>query len=383
MEKLIELNIDSNILVSSSLIDAEKPDYIYIPILDSSTILIHQNDSVNIGTPIIKYLDKIETSPVSGRITAIKKVKTIKGLCDAVEIMNDFKERHTIETGSIRNLNKISQEKIDKALNIFKINVQHKSNLVLNAIDDEPYILNSNFYLFNSQTDFLELLDKLSRTYKIKNTIIAVKSTNSNNINELMNKLGMFPNIELKICPNLYLLGKEEFLLRELGLTAENSVIIKAEDFYYLNNFLRKQQNISNKYLTISGDNIEHPSVIKVKLGSKVDNIIKEHIKINKDSVYFANGLMSGYKINIEDLIVTPDLEGVIIMKERQTIKSTKCLNCGACINICPKNLNPRLLNNKKYYEKVKDECLKCGLCSYICPSYIKFNIDYKGEQNV
>lgn len=380
MEKLIELNTDPNILVSSNIIDAEKPDYVYIPIFTNSKVLIHQNDSVSIGTPITKSETKTETSSVSGRVTAIKKIKTLNGDLDAVEIMNDFKERRVVEVGSIRSLNKLAKEKTDNALKMFQIDVENKTNLILNAIDDEPYILNSCFYLFDNQTDFLELLDKLARTYNIKNTIIAIKSTNSNSINELMNKLGSFPNIHLHICPNFYLLGQEEFLLKNLGLTSIDSTIIEAREFYYLNNFLKKQQNISDKYLTISGDNIERPSVIKVKLGSRVENIIKENTKVLNNSVYFANGLMKGHQINLQDLIVTPDLEGIIIMKERPDIKSTKCLNCGACIDICPRNLNPRLLKNKKYQELVKNKCLKCGLCSYICPSHIEFNIDYKGE---
>ena len=94
---------------------------------------------------------------------------------------------------------------------------------------------------------------------------------------------------------------------------------------------------------------------------------------------------MSGKEIDINNLIITSDLTSILVIKketiEKAHRKEGKCLNCGACIDICPVGINPLLLKEKNYKEKNK--CLKCGLCSYICPVYINFNYsDIEGDNN-
>jgi len=378
MEKLIELNTNPNILVSSNLINIKHPEYIHIPILPNSKILVKASTKVKIGTPVISTNNNIYTSSISGVVTTIKKVRTINGEVDAIEIKNDFEEQTIKETKVKKNILNIKKEVLDKALNLFKIDLIGQKNLILNCIDDEPYTLTESFYLLLNYSEFLEVLDKLSDIYNLK-IAIAVKASNNYSINELMNYLGMYPNIKLEILPNLYLLGKEKFLLKHLGLEISETKVISASLFYHLSNFLKKGRLKSEQLLTISGDNVRNPSIIKVKIGSEVKTILKDLNIITKDYICIGNGLMSGKIISLENLIITEDLTSILIMREdNKTKKEGKCLNCGACLDICPVGINPILLKNAKYYNNVKDQCLRCGLCSYICPVYINFNNDIR-----
>ena len=92
MEKLIELSVDSSIKVSNKVININKPEYVYIPILPSSKLLVKKGTNVKIGMPLISKGNDIITSPISGEVTSIKKFITIKGEIDAIEIKNDFTE---------------------------------------------------------------------------------------------------------------------------------------------------------------------------------------------------------------------------------------------------------------------------------------------------
>lgn len=381
MERLIELNIDPNIIISSNILNVKKTEYLYIPILSNSKLLINKSKKVKIGTPLITTNNDIITSPISGEIIDIKKVSTINGKIDAIEIKNDFEELTAKESKVKKNILNVKKEVLDKALALFKINLTNKKNIVLNCIDDEPYTVTESFYLLIEYIDFLEVLDKLSEIYNL-NIFIAVKASSNFSLNELMNYLGMYPNIKLEIVPNLYLLGNNRFLLNHLNMEEKETEVIRASNFYHLSNFLKRGRLKSDKLITISGDNIKNPSVIKTKIGVPLRTLLNEIKEISDKSIYIGNGLMSGKVMEPEEFIVTEDLTSVIIMKmetlEKINKKEGECINCGACIDICPVGINPLLLKNRNYCQK--DKCLECGLCSYICPVYINFN--NKGDRN-
>lgn len=384
MEKLIELSVDSSIKVSNKVININKPEYVYIPILPSSKLLVKKGTNVKIGMPLISKGNDIITSPISGEVTSIKKVITIKGKIDAIEIKNDFTEVTIKESKLKKNILNIKKEVLDKILDLFKVNLNNKKEIVLNCIDDEPYILTESFYLFLEYTNFLEVLDKLSDIYKV-NVSIAVKASNNFSINELMNYLGMYTNIKLEIIPNLYLLGNNKLLLKHLGLEEKDTEVIKASNFYHISNFIKKGRLKTDQLITISGNNIVNSSIIRVKIGTSLKEVFKSIKGLGNSSIFIVNGLMSGKEIDINNLIITSDLTGILVIK-KETIEKTykkeeKCLNCGACIDICPVGINPLLLKEKNY--KGKNKCLKCGLCSYICPVYINFNYsDIEGDNN-
>ena len=53
---------------------------------------------------------------------------------------------------------------------------------------------------------------------------------------------------------------------------------------------------------------------------------------------------------------------------------ATQCINCGACVLICPARLSPSMLSRNAEFalhERCRDEhvdcCLECGLCGYVC----------------
>ena len=378
MEKLIEINVDPDIIVSNKISNIRNPEYIYIPIMPNSKLLINKSKKVKIGTPLLSTQNIIITSPISGEINCIKKITTIDGEIDSIEIKNDYEEATIKETKMKKNILNIKKEVLDKALSLFEINLDGSRALVLNCIDDEPYVLTESFYLILEYSNFLEVLDKLSDIYKLQ-VSIAVKASSNFSINELMNYLGMYPNIKLEILPNLYLIGKDRFLLKHLNKDNNKTTVIKASEFYHLSNFLKKGRLKSDKLITISGNNINKPCVVKTKIGISLTDVLKVIKTKSDNSIYIANGLMSGQEITPKDFIITEEINSILIMEEKtQKEKEGKCINCGACTDICPVGINPLLLKSKY---KQKEECLKCGLCSYICPVYINFN-NQKGDKN-
>lgn len=384
LKNLTKITTIPQILVSSTILNYEKPDCVYIPVPESAHILVKPEAKINIGTPLLKTKTDIATSPISGKVGDIKNVQTKNGLMKALEILNDYQETKMIDPILKNNYNNIKKDKLANLLKTyFGVDFANKQDLVLNCLDDEPYVLTENFYLYHYYEGFLELLDKLANLFNLKSITICLKSTNSENINKLMECIGMYPNIKLNIVPNLYLLGRNMILANYLNLNYETSLIIKASIFYNIYNLILRNRQISDKLITISGNGVINPSIVRVKIGTSLKEIIDSVIDIQKgDLTFVAEGLMGGKIIDYHDFIITSDLNGIIIIKQAKPLKEKKCINCGACLNICPVNLNPLLFKDPNYLKKVQAKCLKCGLCTYICPSYINFNKIIEGDNH-
>ena len=375
MQKLVELEKDETVQVSSNILNYEQPDAIYLPLENSATLLVKLNESVKIGNPIYKTKTEVITSPISGVVESVATVTTLNGPTKALKIRNDFEEQKRLAPAS-NIFHKLSKDHLTKLLKLqFKIDMTNIDTLILNAIDDDIYTLTSNFYLLLYYEGFLELLDEFFNIFSLKRLIICVKETSGENITKLMECLGMYPNIELKIVPNLYLLGENSILINYLELTENNPVAIKTNAFYDIYNLIKRNRQKTDKLITISGICLKNPSIIKVKVGTNLQDIITNLITLtSSDIIYIANGLLKGTIINPDHFIIDDNIDSILIMPKKEPPKEGKCINCGACENICPVGLNPLLFANPTYYTKAQTKCLKCGLCSYICPVYINFN---------
>ena len=142
-------------------------------------------------------------------------------------------------------------------------------------------------------------------------------------------------------------------------------IFLTVEDVFAIYNVLKKKKPITEKLITISGDLIDKPAVMLVKIGTNIGDIIANFFKVKDENFKIViNGLLSGYTIPSLNAVVTPLTRSIFITSEQQE-KARKCINCGLCVLHCPVKANPK--------EKLRmDKCIKCGLCNYICPSKIK-----------
>lgn len=325
-------------------------------------------------------------SPVSGKIIAHQEaINCFNQTLKTITIKNDFKEELFKENKPNIKTKKELLERLDALklssynsssndLYSFLNNLNKDDILVINCIDDEPYIANKCMILQKELGDILKTLDEIIKMFSLKQIYILIENTQSETINKVLKRIGTFINISVKLLPNYYGYGNNEVL--ENNITENNINFLNVGDIIILHNILKKNKITTKKYITISGDKIENPIVVKVKLGSSVKDLIKKYIKIIEEDVeYFANGLINGYEISdINQLVVTNDLEGIIITKVPD-YKPSECLNCGLCYLNCPINIDPRNSSHN-------DKCIHCNLCNYICPAHIRLK-EGKNESSV
>lgn len=375
---------DYNIKLQSKIDDYLTPDYVFIPYNSNVKLKVNNNDYIYKNMHILDYEDKKIFSSVSGKFVGTKKMMVENGkILNCLVIENDFKEKLQRRSGVKKDINAYSVDKVLEIINNYGI-YEDKNNvseilkkhigeevLIINTIESEPYIASELFLTSKYIYEILETLDAIMQIFHFKKCMFIIK----NNANEIITKsidyIGTFPNIDLKLVEDIYPIDNYAILKNYLKL--KKGCVLKSSTIYEIYLALKRSLSATEKLITISGDGIKNPKVVNAKIGSSIKNIINDLIKIKDEDnlIFIANGLLSGNEIDINSLIVTPLLNGIII-KKKEKIMSTECIKCGQCYFNCPVKINPVLLLNNKKTDISK--CLHCGLCSYICPAHINLN---------
>lgn len=377
MTKLIKLDKDSSIKIRDAIEEYLISDYIYIP-LPPKRVELKKETNLRKGSLLYPNM----YAPVSGKLVGLEECLLPSGKkANCLVLENDFQEKMEIITATRKKINTLSKEEVLNS--IFNTELKNKLEkeevvaFVISGIDDEPYIENESFIQRKQTKAIVDTLEALLNLFPNSKAYIALKNIDNETIVNYQSILGMFKNIEIKLLEDLYLIGKEEFLLKYLHIK-NNYVYLKASEVYELYINIKKRRPLFEKVITINGNGTQKPLMVKARLGVKVIDIFKKYYHEDlSDCSLYVNGMMQGVQMDINKLIVTRELDGIILMKkQKRHIKN--CVKCGKCISICPIHSNPLLA----YKLGMKVKCIGCGLCTYICPSYIPLHKYLNGDKN-
>lgn len=370
MNKLVSLKNNDNINIVYNINNFNSPEHIYIP-ANCITESVKMNDYIYKNTYFKNYINSI-----SGIISGVSKKQVNKKMMEVLVITNDYqenvlkKQRKKVIKTKEELINLLNKNYLNAILN--KINaISNIENLIISSIDEEEYTVKEFIRLSNNYREILETINLLIKVFNLNKAKIVTKNTSFKSIKNVKSIIGTYPNIKISLIPDKYLFSRKEFLCPYLNLEPDNTLILSTSDIYSIY-LIMNGISINETLITISGNALSKGKVINTKIGVSLKEIINEYIEIiDKDYEVYVNGLLSGYKINLDnDLIITSDISYIVINKKEETLEYN-CINCGACNKICPYNINVKKcyvnkLNNKK--------CIGCGLCNYICPA----NIDLK-----
>lgn len=388
--KAVVLEKDYTIKLSSNVVDFTYPDHVFIPMYSSYKLRVANKEEIRKEQLLLINDKNIGIfSPVSGVVVGAKECMMPNGqMQKCLVIANDFKEKMLNRTTMRKNIKQLSKNDFYDILDSRRvINADNASELLIelfkensfskiliNCIEDEPYIATKTFLVKNYSQEILETLSFLGRIFRTEENRIVLKNNDRDNIDGITNVLGTYPEISLTVVPDLYPIGNKDILKNHLNIDYPNTLILSPANIIACYNIIKKNKLITEKYITFTGEAIVNPIVINAKIGSSVKKIINENIEFinNADVDYVVNGLMCGKVLNIDELVVTNDLEGIII-NFKKDYHEGECINCGKCSQVCPVNIDPNLIFNKNKKLVDREKCIQCGLCSYICPVYINF----------
>ena len=367
--------------------DYLNPDYVYIPIPAGYTLDVKDESKVYKEDILMSKDDLHIYSPISGKIVGKTDSLLLNNrTTTCLVIENDFKESVKKHTGVVRYISDYTKEEIIELIRLYqasKVNLKTKATrIIINGIDKDPYEKTRSYLVNNYSDKILETVDALINALDIKETLFAINNNDTNNVLNLSSHIGTYPNIKLKLMPDTYPIGFKTILLNNL-LSAkqieEGVIVLNVEDVYNIYTVLKRKKPILEKIITISGNSVEKSMVVRVKIGTSLQDLIAHTCKISNDKYYvIINGLISGMTIENLNSVITNDVRSIFLNTVDEQ-KESACINCGLCNLKCPMHLNPKYI--KEHTKADKSKCIKCGLCTYICPSRINFK-PYLGGNN-
>ena len=374
MKKLVSLKMPKDINIKKDLVILPAPDFIYI----------EKKSDLPLNTKVYKD-DKLdgEILSISGIIKDYVYKKINKKLLLCYEIENDYKDerRHTAKISKkYANLTKqdflnILREK--ELTNYCDIFVNNSNALVINCADERLYEYNKVYRIKKIQEEFLENINYIKEILCIDMVYLVFKESNETILEDLINKIGLYTNIIIKLLPNKCLTST---IYLNNYLKLDDYILLGSEDIYNIIENIKKNKRVTDSMVSIYNDLNKTIEVKNVRLNSSLIELFNdEMIDFSLVDIYI-NGYLYGYtEKNIEDLIMTKEITNIVILK-KDSLKRYDCINCGACNKVCPLNINVKKLYDHKL---MSNKCLNCGLCNYICPANIDLKEIILGDNDV
>ena len=341
----------------------------------NATALVKKGDEVVVGSVIGKEKEDLSIpvlSSVNGTVVEIRDTYNTDGKKSKAVVI-EVKEKTTLEEKEV-NINSLSKEEILNKIQEFGL------------LDEAGVPLSLKYRAFSGN----KLLVK-SFSYESNIAYYDLLNTKEKEINkalEVLNKL--FVSLEIKkadsksVSKKTIELKREELISKFFGKDVKNEDVI-VEDILtlvYLGECFLSGQPHLDEYVVVSGSAIKENVLLKVKLGTTLDEVL-EKLGGSKEELgkIVVGGALGGIPQFSDDSAISYNAKAILFLNTKDATKATEspCIRCAKCLRACPEGLNPiKLMELWERGEKEEflkfggNKCIECGLCSYVCPSKIE-----------
>jgi len=263
--------------------------------------------------------------------------------------------------------------------------------LVINGAECEPYLTVDHRLMVEHPREIVEGIKIILTILGIKKGCIGIEANKPDAIEEMSKAVKETANgFDISVVPLKvkYPQGSEKQLIEAVtgrkvpgfGLPFDVGVIVQnigtTKAIYEAAVF---KKPVVEKVVTFSGKGIERQANLKVKIGTKVRDIV-DFLGGTKPGLkkVVVGGPMMGFAISTLDFPITKTTSGVLFLTEDEVDLYTykPCIRCGFCLEACPMGLLPNEIGIYVEAGRADEtgqfgvfECFECGSCAYVCPS--------------
>jgi electron transport complex protein RnfC len=262
--------------------------------------------------------------------------------------------------------------------------------VIINGSECEPYLTGDYRLMLEKPEEIIEGLKILMKALGVSKGFVGIEDNKPNAIKTMKEAVQGQSNIEVCALQTKYPEGAEKMLIKaitgrevppppslpmDVGLVVQNVGTTIA-----IYEAVRYGKPLIERVVTVTGEGINEPKNLKVKIGTLVSHLIEECGGLKDESLkIIAGGPMMGFAISSLYIPVTKGTSGIVVMTEGEIAHAGDfgpCIRCGRCIDVCPMGLMPSMLSvysEKGFYEGAKEYnlfgCFECGSCAFVCPS--------------
>jgi electron transport complex protein RnfC len=260
--------------------------------------------------------------------------------------------------------------------------------VIINGSECEPYLTTDNRVMIEEADRLVLGVKIILKVMRDARAVIAVEDNKPEAIEAVKKACKDVKGIEVAVVRTKYPQGAEKQLIyaitkREVpsgGLPIDSGCIVNNIDTVIaIHRALLRGRPLMRKVVTLSGAAIKNPGNYKVRLGTKVSDLVEMAggFRGNPTKVV-VGGPMMGVAIFDINVPVVKTTSGILFLTENEAFipPEQNCIRCGQCVEHCPMGLVPTELNaailreNSQLFVKLNGlDCIECGSCSYICPA--------------
>lgn len=263
--------------------------------------------------------------------------------------------------------------------------------LIVNGAESGPYLTTDDMMMKSFPDAVIEGTRIVLKALGISTAIIAVASDKKAAVASLKKSLASAnppEDITVKRIRNRYPQGAEKQILYTIlgrqvpsgRLPADVGAIVQnVGTVHAIREAVLYNRPLFSRYITITGNAIANPGNYKVRIGTRIADIVEECGGLReKPSRIIIGGPMCGFSVNSLDYPVLKGTMGILFLAGEEVAPGDykPCIRCGKCVAVCPMGLLPCDLGNTAEkgrfdlaFNLNADDCIMCGSCSYVCPA--------------
>ncbi|MFQ6108358.1 MAG: electron transport complex subunit RsxC [Candidatus Aminicenantales bacterium] len=260
--------------------------------------------------------------------------------------------------------------------------------VIINGCECEPMLTADYRLMLEFAEDILLGAELIRRAVQAERIIVAIED-NKRKAYEIFEEKAGKNAVEVVLLKTKYPQGAEKTLIFSLlarevprgGLPFDVGVVVQnVGTTKAIWDAVSRGKPLYERAITVSGDGIENPKNVLVRIGTPFEEVIDFCGGFKKKAnLLLMGGPMMGVTQWALDAPVIKGTSGLLAWQVPAPKPEYSCIRCGRCVDHCPMGLVPTQLMKFVKFDHLDEaeiwgilDCVECGCCQYSCPANIR-----------